>query len=109
MAKAKTKKYTIEKRVAEEMGMTATQIHRILDTFFDVLKEECSVLECEEFLTYKWLKFECKQTADRVMQEHMIGWRGEAMVIPGKLVIKPKINASFYADKKKGVQSNWGS
>jgi len=109
MGRTKTKKYNIEKRVAEETGLTACQTHEILSVFFDVLKDECNTLEEGEYLSYNWLSLRCKKTKERMLKEHMIGWKGEDRIIPSKLVISPRIHAGFYADKSKGIESNWGA
>lgn len=110
-AQTKTRKYNIESRVAKEYGITHKQVKEILELFFEVLKEECSVLEEDEQIAYTWLKLICKKNADRMVVPGMIGYREEVgtYLAKGKTVIKAKILPSFYADPKKGLESNWGS
>lgn len=107
----KTRQYNIDSRVANEFGITHKQANEILDLFFEILKEECSLLEKGEKITYKWLKLECKKTSPRVIHPGMIGYRGDGTpyTAPGKLKLNAKILPSFYADAKKGIESNWGA
>lgn len=107
----KTRQYNIDSRVANEFGITHKQANAILDLFFEILKEECSLLEDGEQIAYKWLKLKCKKTSPRVIHPGMIGYRGDGTpyTVQGKLKLNAKVMPSFYADAKKGIESNWGA
>lgn len=106
----KTREYVIDSRVSNELGLTHKETKEILDKFFEVLREECSLLEAGEKISYKWLKVECKQTPDRVIRPGMVGFRGdEEYTVKGKLKLYAKVLPKFYDDPKKGVESNWGA
>ena len=106
-----TRKYNIESRVAKEYGITHKQVKEILGLFFDILKEECSVLEVGDQINYDWLKLICKKNPDRMIVPGMIGYKEEKGIYlsKGRTVIKAKILPNFYGDPKKGLESNWGS
>ena len=81
-----------------------------MDIFFEILREECSLMENGEKLNYKWLKFECKKTPGRTIHPNMIGNKtGEPYAVEGKLKLYTKVLDSFYNDPKKGIESNWGA
>lgn len=107
----KTYRYNIEHRVASECGIRAVKAKEVIDTFLDVLKEECSILEDGESISYLWLTFRCKKIKERVLTRGVRNGEAfpleEPVVVDEKLVLKVKVKDSFYADKKKGLEGNW--
>ena len=97
----KPRKRDIDARVAREAGIPAAQATMIINTFFDVLRDECSLLNEGDKLCYQWIEF-------RVVRGK-IGYRLKSIpadISPDRLLLRTRIRDNFYVDKKVGIIGN---
>lgn len=105
---ARVNKREIDSRVAREMGATISQVEDFSAKLFEVLRDECSLLEEGETVSYIWLTFESYMTKSYIPKKLTeINPLVTTLPLPNpRLKLKAKIKAGFYADEKKGLEGN---